>query len=301
MLGQVAAVALADGAGSARHAEHGSRLAVNAMLQLVANRFAALYDLPPAAASDLIVSHIRAELAHAAEKTDAALADFACTLLFAAVDGQRFLAGQVGDGLIALQEGERATLLCAPAKGEFKNETVFVTSTDAVHCFVVSSGKSDALTGFALMSDGSADALYDYRGRRFGSALSRLAVWLDSHSPGDVSQALEANLREVIRSKSGDDCSLAVLRRVVVGIEELRHRPMPFQTSLLNRRSSLGLKNMLAILPVVTSVANDRTRVQQICQHSGLSRSTVYRNLRDLRRMYQFHETELEISASERR
>ncbi len=95
---------------------------------------------------------MRAALAQAAGEQP--LAAFACTLLavHAAASGSRVL--QVGDGAVVLREASGAwRLALPPQRGEFANETVFVTSPEAgASLRVVNLPEPPA--EFALMSDG---------------------------------------------------------------------------------------------------------------------------------------------------
>ena len=60
------------------------------------------------------------------------LEELGCTLLFYACGGGRFLAGHLGDGLMALVQGEDCRPLSLPENGENPSETWFVTSPDAL-------------------------------------------------------------------------------------------------------------------------------------------------------------------------
>jgi hypothetical protein len=272
---------LADGAGSARHAEEGARIAVASVLKLAGESFTELHKLGSKAA-EVFIRSIKAELGREADRTGGTLSDFATTLLFASCDGRRFIVGQLGDGMIAVQEGERVVPFCEPMKGEYKNETVFVTSPGAERFFSISTGACDSVMSFVLMSDGSADSLYHRPSRSFAQAVSTLATWLDNHSPADVVEALNESIRDAIRNRTGDDCSIGILRKVMVSAQDLAKRPRPFLSAYLNRRSIVGLQNMLNTLTAIEALNGHQRRVQKICASTGLSETTVRKNLRFL-------------------
>ncbi len=179
---QVVAVALADGAGSAKLAEEGVRITVATFLKLVVESFDQL-RAHSAAAAETVVRSVRTELNKTAALTGATVSDYASTLLFAATDARGFVAGQLGDGMVAVQRGDGTIPLFEPVRGEYKNETIFVTSPDATRLFSVVTGECDSVMSFVLMSDGSAESLYHRPTRSFAHAVCTLAGWLDNHSP----------------------------------------------------------------------------------------------------------------------
>ena len=52
--------------------------------------------------------------------TGATVSDYASTLLFAATDARGFVAGQLGDGMVAVQRGDGTIPLFEPVRGEYR-------------------------------------------------------------------------------------------------------------------------------------------------------------------------------------
>ncbi|WP_448573101.1 PP2C family serine/threonine-protein phosphatase [Trichothermofontia sp.] len=147
VLGEVAIGAVADGAGSAAYADVGAKLAVETTLQYLSQTemwlqrrqfsWSTLPDFPPV---DLLhrlfskaVQRTRQTLHRQAQATDSALADFACTLLLFLATPHWLAAMQIGDGFIVVRSPHQSyQLLFQPDKGEFANQTSFVTSPDAI-------------------------------------------------------------------------------------------------------------------------------------------------------------------------
>src|SRR4051794_32809250 len=109
-------VAVADGAGSAPRASEGSTRAVAAAMaalrsgaDLCAVMHAARGSLEPVAAGDR-------------------LRDLATTLLVVRATPAGVDTAQVGDGAVVVRRGESLEVVAADAKGEYLNETVFLTS-----------------------------------------------------------------------------------------------------------------------------------------------------------------------------
>lgn len=131
--------AVADGAGSAKHAEIGAKLAVETTLAALDRIDWAGYDLSTltAAAHALlttVVQEVVSTLETTAELGEYPLQELGCTLLAFVASPEWLASLQIGDGFIVVQTPDTQTyeLLFEPIKGEFINETVFVTSASAL-------------------------------------------------------------------------------------------------------------------------------------------------------------------------
>jgi hypothetical protein len=61
------------------------------------------------------------------------------------------------------------------------------------------------------MSDGAEESLYQRSTGVFASAVESIASWLIESSRQSVEASLDENLRNVMRTKTADDVSLALL------------------------------------------------------------------------------------------
>jgi len=212
----MACVALADGAGSRARSEVGAEVVVRAMLRMLSAQFDEVYSLcgdDLYAARAHIHKHLLELLDRAAASHRCATDDLASTLLFVAHKAGRYLAGHIGDGVIAQLDAEGAPVtLSYPYNGEFANSTVFVTDPSALDKFRLFHGESDPnLIGFVLMSDGCAESLYDKKNGRPATAIAKLLAWNQELSRTKADAILAANLEQSFAKKSSDDCSLALL------------------------------------------------------------------------------------------
>jgi hypothetical protein len=135
--GNVLIAAVADGAGSASLAEQGAATAVRATMDFLGGQT----TWPPASAdpkewNELLrktVITAREELLNEALKGKVAARELASTLLFMIATPELVAAVQVGDGAIVIKapDGQWSSLT-RPNPTEYLNETVFLTSADAV-------------------------------------------------------------------------------------------------------------------------------------------------------------------------
>jgi hypothetical protein len=122
-------VALADGAGSAKCCQIGARLAVETLISAIANHPGSLRDITDAAALEFGMS-VRNELVEKSKAEGNEIGDYACTLLAAAFEDGYSYFWQVGDGAWIVETTNGIDCATWPYKGEFNNQTVFITSDD---------------------------------------------------------------------------------------------------------------------------------------------------------------------------
>jgi len=156
-------IAVADGAGSASQAEAAAELAVQSFVNAASY---ALKGMPLASASpDAGTDWMRAarqSVLDAAATSALAPRDYACTFAACVVGTGGGLAVQIGDGVIVWRTAGQPgwTLAMQPQKGEYRNETRFLTDADADAC-MLSCQLPAGLSGVAVCSDGLEDLCMD--------------------------------------------------------------------------------------------------------------------------------------------
>lgn len=151
------AAALADGAGSAALAEIGANLAVYAALRALQNAPANRHPAGMEAWSEAIWEAFlaaRQAIQMEAEAAAMPLSAYATTLICLVAGRDGLVMGQVGDGAVVgrAQDGALYTL-ARPQRGEYANETLFLTMPDALEGGVFQALELD-LSALAMMSDG---------------------------------------------------------------------------------------------------------------------------------------------------
>lgn len=148
-----------DGAGSATHSDQGARAICRAFLEF--GRLGLEHNgCQPEFLQDgfetAVLEDFKRELSELSTETGERIEAFACTALGAFVGDDAALFIQLGDGAIAyrIEDCETWRIATSPQRGEFVNETIFVTRFDAAkHIRAV---KIEArITEFALMTDGT--------------------------------------------------------------------------------------------------------------------------------------------------
>lgn len=206
-------VALADGAGSRPHSHHGARLAVEATTRYVQKNLdplLALADEHPGRVAELVLAAVLAAHRRFVQRKSYSIVDLACTLMFAGIKQGQLLAGHLGDGVIGLHDSS-TRVLSAPYHGEYINTTFFVSDERAIQRFRIYRQSVVTKTGVLLMSDGTAESLYDRATGTLAPAADKIMGWAERLRSRELGQILETNLEQVFAQKTQDDCSLALL------------------------------------------------------------------------------------------
>lgn len=207
-------ISLADGAGSASLSHFGAACVVNSIADLLTSCFDEIFeDQDGRAVKENILSRILEDLQKEADERGCKKNDLASTLLAAAVKDDRFIIVHVGDGVVGCLDGAQLKVASAPANGEHANETYFVTSSDAVNRLKLIKGEVQDKAGFVIMSDGTEQSLFNKRTSSLSSAVIKLMqrnLLLDETV---MNAQLEQTFLDLIRTRTFDDCSIALLVR----------------------------------------------------------------------------------------
>lgn len=146
--------AVADGAGSARLAAEGARLAANFSVEYVGWRLCEHDEVEPAELLMDAMSATRALLSRAAKAGRHPLADLATTLALVLATPEGVWAAQVGDGTVVVADSEGSlTAIADGEREEYLNETTFLTSKNWRGACVVEEAPAP-VESVALLTDG---------------------------------------------------------------------------------------------------------------------------------------------------
>ena len=131
--------AVADGAGSAKLSHQGAELTVTKTIEYLTScvdtsQETCVENLTNFDNSQLLTIIVDC-LKQKAENENCLLKDLACTLVAFIATPKYLLGIQIGDGFLVIreQQKEEYELVFKPDKGEYANETTFVTSDDALN------------------------------------------------------------------------------------------------------------------------------------------------------------------------
>lgn len=210
--GDAVVVAVADGAGSARHSHIGALTASARATELVAEHLRAPES--PAidrAAIARILELARDAVADESRERECEVRDFASTLLLLVLFPDRTIAAHIGDGAIVVDDGT-LRVLSWPDQGEYANVTVFLTTENAVENARIY--EAGPVTRFALFSDGLQGLALVYATQTvFAPFIESMLKPLENPAADEakLEAALAAYLgSETINAKTDDDKTLVL-------------------------------------------------------------------------------------------
>jgi serine/threonine protein phosphatase PrpC len=202
-------MALADGAGSSSHSSIGAQISCKVSSKWIANHFDEyFYNIDGLA--DGLNKILLKRLKIAAKENDISIKQLQSTLQIVALKKNRFIVAHVGDGVIGVVKNNNLQVISEPNNGEFVNQTYFIGSKLATQHIRIRKGYLDEIDGFVLMSDGSAESLYNKKEKQISNAVKEMLKWFVDHDIEEVQEAIYNNLQEVISKRTQDDCSLVL-------------------------------------------------------------------------------------------
>jgi hypothetical protein len=154
--GSILIAAVADGAGSALFGETGSALAVQSAIETLQKSISKSGVTPDNSHQLLIdaVESARTAIESKAQSESMTPRDFATTLILLIATDEFVSAIQIGDGAVIIKDdNDGITALTKPSYGEFINETVFITSPEAIDSAQIEIKRSP-ITHIAIITDG---------------------------------------------------------------------------------------------------------------------------------------------------
>lgn len=207
-------IALADGAGSAKLSHFGAERVVRAASEYILEHFQECLNCDDGRkVKQNLLEMIRSNLAEEAQVRECGICDLSSTLLLAATNEDNFILAHIGDGVIGYLDGDKLKVASMPDNGEFSNETIFVTSGEALSSMRLFKGELKNKDGFVLMSDGTEQSLYHKPSKTLAGVIIKLMHRTCLIGSKTMKAQLEDAFTSVISKNTQDDCSIAILAR----------------------------------------------------------------------------------------
>ncbi len=280
----VTAIALADGAGSARLSHFGAEEVTKAICEKLCAEFDSIITNEDAiTVKRIILDCLLSRLGNLAENLGCNIRDLASTLLAAASDGERIMLLHIGDGIIACFRDGKIIAASNPDNGEYKNETFFVTSHDAVQRLRLMKGSIAGISGIALMSDGTDESFYSRREKKFAGLLGEIRQHCIMFTEEENNEELEELFRETVRRKTRDDCSMIIMSRPDEYFRGYRDISEEMQYDFLGAKTPESKENREKIFSILSGREYvSRSEIIKSACKLGLKRRQVTGLIRDL-------------------
>jgi serine/threonine protein phosphatase PrpC len=205
---QFCVFAVADGAGSAEHADIGARVVCKRICRIMHKDFDYFFDCDPLLVKKIIIQKLRRSLRFAAKEKQSLLDEFASTLLFVAIKQNKIIVGHIGDGMIVYCKNNRLEILSHPENGEFLNLTYFVTSKYYLHHLRLYKGDVENIRSIFLMTDGMANIFYSRKQKKILKSFFESINNLDANNEVALERSIRTLLETNISKRTNDDCTL---------------------------------------------------------------------------------------------
>jgi hypothetical protein len=276
-------LALADGAGSKRLSQIGAKFVTDLVCDILIREFDMLWTLDISALTKYIYDSLIEQLKLCAYTNNCTLDDLSSTLLFAAINRDRLIWGHIGDGVIGQFIDGELSCLSQPTNFDFANVTVFITSSDAMGYFKVGKCEVGSDYGIVLMSDGSAESLYNKKNSILAPAVKQLFGWLKERSEDVVSLALKNNLENIIRKRTTDDCSIALLLSSSLGEKKFSDLPKEDLMSLFESHDLSYIYRAVRVLDDMRAKPSNSLHMKSSVGH--IPRKTLKRYLQIFKKL----------------
>ena len=211
---------VSDGAGSARNAALGATVSTTRATSAATWRLLDLAAPPMAADLEGVLresaSGVRQSLEELSRQTGESLRTYANTLLLAIQTDTLLGAAQVGDGgMVISNEQGGFECLTLPQRGEYANQTTFITSGEALEQMEVKVVEAQPRY-LAMFSDGLENLVIEQATQQpFQPFFDNVFQWLEGQSdPARVEAELSGLLRSSrVTSRSDDDNTLLLTIR----------------------------------------------------------------------------------------
>ena len=225
MYGEVVAACVCDGAGSVPFGDVGASVVSSTLTKWLVRNFLFAHSASTDDIKARLMPELLSKLGRVASGKKSALRNFATTIVAVAVgEGGSGVAIHLGDGGILGRFGSDLRPICTPMKGEFANETYFVSDRDAADRMRilrwgkggVSNGASEFETanGFLLFSDGLETSLLHRTTQEVAPAAATMLTWLNKFPEVEVEAAIGRCLNDVFRLRTMDDCTLVLMSHI---------------------------------------------------------------------------------------
>ncbi len=155
------------------------------------------------------------------------------SLLFVAVKENRYLAGQMGGGLIARLDGS-CSVLSKPEAEDHDGANLRIYKGDLPEPF-----------GFMLMSEGACQSLYEDSTGNLSPACGTFFEWLKEYDEATVSEALTDNINKYFLKNTKGDISVAVV------VSEETEESVPVKET---GKSGKMIRYLIAVLVVLAAI-----------------------------------------------
>lgn len=204
--------ALADGAGSAKLSHYGAEQVTRTICDYLDENYEVLFNEDNGVkVKRTLLETVLLNLDLICEENKCSRYDLASTLQVIAIKNDSYILIHLGDGAIGYLKGNNLKVASVPNNGEFINETIFTTSSNAIKALQIKKGMINEIAGFVLMSDGPEVSLYNKQEKNLVNNIKKVMLNCSLLTDEKAQLIIRETLENTLKNKTMDDCSLIIV------------------------------------------------------------------------------------------
>ena len=158
--GENACLCIADGAGSKKHAALGAQQLVQKLCTTLMQNASELFQKAEQEISDFLSEEIHRLLREVAKAKNVEFRELSSTLLFTLTNGETYITGHLGDGVILGEQGSKWSVLSLPQNGQTARTTYLTTMPLLKNHLRITKKDCKELNRIWMMTDGAMYATF---------------------------------------------------------------------------------------------------------------------------------------------
>lgn len=267
--GNIALIALADGAGSCSKSDLGADIVTKYGAEIIKNNFDEfISEENGMKVKKRIIELLLKELENKSVELKCNVKDLSSTFLLVCIKNEKFFIGHLGDGVIGVLKEEKLKVISNPVNGEFINSTVFVTSNLACEYMQIYRGDIEGIDGFVLLSDGACESFYDKRNKNLSIGIKKIMDYLGILDEKKMERSIIRSFEDLILKKTLDDCSIGIMIKKSYGKKVYKNLETEEKLKIFNLKGRNGKFKVKKLY--------EYENILQLLSKRSLSRNEIY-------------------------
>lgn len=200
---------LCSGDSVSKVSNFGSELIVDVASEYILKNFDELHSMNSHDLKLKLFTYLHETLTNKATLLGVNFTDLATTLNLVAVKGSKYIMCFLGDGVIGWLKENKIKVVCSNVSSE--QITKYLTSENAFGALKVDSGILKGVTGFVLMSAGTANGFHLNSNNEFDGIIAEVVSTTGSITGGEMSSHIHQVFENFIIHKTDASCSIVVM------------------------------------------------------------------------------------------
>ncbi len=202
-------IVLCCGDSESKVSNFGSEVIAKVSSEYISDNFDELHALDTHDLKLKVFTHLHESLKAKAELLGVNFSDLATNICFVAVKGIKYIMCFLGDGVIGWHKENKIKVVCSTNKNE--QTPKYLTSENAFGAFKIENSVLKGVTGFVLMSAGTANGFHLNANNEFDGIVAEMVYTTGSITGGEMTGHIIQIFENFVVHKTELPCSIAVM------------------------------------------------------------------------------------------